>query len=57
MIYKSIITTYIMLFIIFPDVHLKILGDAMDEEKFKGALKGSLNAAKDWEGGRALRRG
>jgi len=46
-----------MLFIIFPDVHLKILGDAMDEEKFKGTLKGSLNAAKDWEGGRGLRRG
>lgn len=31
-----------MLFIIFPDVHLKILGDAMDEEKFKGAPKGSM---------------
>lgn len=46
-----------MLIVIFTDVHLQILGDAMDEEKFNGALKGSLNAAKDWEGGRALRRG
>jgi len=46
-----------MLIIIFTDVYLQILGDAMDEKKFKGALKGSLNATKDWEGGRALRRG
>ncbi|XP_011298408.1 uncharacterized protein [Fopius arisanus] len=38
-------------------VHMRLLGETMSEQKFKVHLKASLNSAKDWDGGRAFRRG
>ncbi|XP_011312314.1 uncharacterized protein [Fopius arisanus] len=38
-------------------VHTRVLGENMSEQKFRVHLKASLNSAKDWDGGRAFRRG